>query len=544
MRKIRFAIPILLVLAMLMVGIIPASAGQPGTGTTTVYVQNADSTNDAQIKVSYYDYDGTWKGDVNVATLAPYVGYTVNTGDASPALPATWRGSAVVSSDRQVAAVGRTIYSSVPSSGDGTTAGDYLALADPADSSFLSYIFNTGSRNNIFSIQNTESSSTTVTIHYYRKADGTEIPGSGTCSGSPIVDEIAPNGVVYYDLLNQTRNGTYDGGAGGTIPCQDAAGTGQPAAGSAGNFNGSIYIEATSNIAAAAATHWKTFEGTYTGATGDDTLLYYPQAVRVRKGGSKGWVRWSTIVAQNTQTFPISITVSLIGAGGGGSVVFSDTIPALSNVGYNTRYRGSFPANLWTNCTSGGGLEPTCEIEDQLGSGSWTGAATIQVNTPGGRIVGLAHIQYAADHAFTYEALQPGTASQVVVCPFMWDRDATSNRRYSAAIIQNASGSDATVDMYIFKQGNVTGGTAGADLTLDNGGPGFVIGTGERVGINTRYSTDILPASAFDPLGNNWDGSLAIISRDEPILATMSIFRLDSGGKEYWSTDYDCYNVP
>jgi hypothetical protein len=539
MKKVRVAFPLSVVLVMLLVGLLPASAGQPGTGTTTIYVQNADDTDDAQIVAEFFNPDGTSAGTYSIAALPPYIGSAISLGSVSPALPTTWSGSVVVSSDQEIAAVGRTVYSSVPSSGDGVTAGDYLALAAPGLVGYLPFIWNHISRNTVFSIQNTTGSEANVEIHYTRRADGTEIPGSGTCSGSPILDTVPANGVVVYDLLNQTRNGIYSGGVGGKIPCQDQAGTGQPAAGTAGYFDGSVYVSSDVDIAAASSTHWRTYEGVYTGAISDEAFLYYPQVVRHKNPSTGQWIRWSSVIAQNTQSFSVDVTVSLLSPSG--NVVFSDTIPALSSREYNTRYISNFPTSVWSSalCTEGDGLDPDCPLEAGLGTPAWTGAATVRVDTPGGRVVGVGHVMYAANHEFSHEAVGPSAGSQVVVCPFMWDRDSTSNLRYGNLIVQNVSSTaPATVDIYIFKQSNATGGLAAADLTI----MGEVIGAGEHIEANTRWDTPWISASTFDPLGNEWDGSAVIVSRDEPIVGAMSSFRLPSTPK--WSTTYNCYSVP
>ena len=242
MRKIRFTVPVLVVLSMLMVGLLPASAGQPGTGTSFIYVQNADASENATIVATFYGTDGSEDGTVNIASLPPYVSTTVDTDEPTPALPSTWQGSVVVSSDRQVAAVGRTYFENVPDPPDHLYAGDYTALASPQHTSFLAYVFNSGGRNNIIAVQNTEDTDATVTIHYLRRADGTEIPGGATCEGSPIVDTIPANGVVYYDLLNLTRNGVASGGIGGKIPCMGANGTEQTTPGTIGEFEGAVVL--------------------------------------------------------------------------------------------------------------------------------------------------------------------------------------------------------------------------------------------------------------------------------------------------------------
>jgi len=544
MRKVRFTMPILVVLAMLTVGLLPASAGQPGTGTSYIYVQNADSSEAATIVATFYGTSGSEDGTVNIASLPPYVGTTVDTDDPTPSLPSTWQGSVVVSSDRQIAAVGRTVFENVPTAPDGLTAGDYTALAAPQDTSFLAYVFDHPSRNNIIAVQNTGSSEATVTIHYLRRADGTEIPGGATCEGSPIVDTIPANGVVYYDLLNLTRNGVPSGGIGGKIPCMNADGTTQPPAGTGGGFEGAVYIESDTDIATATSIHWAKFEGSYTGATSDDDFLYYPQVVRHKNPSTHEWVRWSAVIVQNTGASPVDITVNFIGSPGLGSVTFDDTIPAYSSKGYNTRFRGDFSDTLWANCESGHVENPDCYLQQQFGVEDWTGAVTIKVKdtTPDGRIVGVGHVQYYKGRVFSYEALMPGDASTIAVCPRMQDQDAGTNRRWSAALVQNASTTTANIKLYLFDEDKTTGGLANADLTLDNAGVGYPVASGARFGFNTRFDADV-PASAFDPLGNDWTGT-AVVTSDQPILVTMSVFRADATTGEDWATDYNCYNVP
>lgn len=555
MRKSRLGVITMVALLALFVGLMPASAGQPGTGTTTIYVQNADSDEDAQIVAAFFNQDGSQAGDdVNLAVVPPYTGKVINIADAPPSLPPTWSGSLVVSSDRQVAVVGRTIYEDVPDSGDGITAGDYAGLAEPADTSFLAYVFDSANRNSIITVQNTQSSEATVYLHYFIRAGalaGEEIPGSAECSGTPIVDTIPANGVVYYDLLNQTRNGAADGGAGGTIPCMGEDGATTPAAGSLGGFEGAVYITSTNQIAVANSTHWRYYEGVYTGATADDSKLLFPQVVRQKSPGAdpNRWNRWSAIIVQNTKDFPVDITVSLFGENGN-NVSFTDTVPPLSSKGYNTRYKGDFrdgPGELWEGCVSNeGGKEPGCTLEQEFGGEAdqgwnWVGAATVEVNTPGGRIVGVGHIFYHFQYGFSYEALLPGTASNTVVCPVLWDREGT-NDRYSAALIQNASPTvTATVDLYLWDMDKGSGGVGNADLALASG---YQIPPGGRLGANTKYSTPFIDESVFGALGGDWEGTLVAISRDESILGAVTSFRLDqSEPNQFWTTTYDCFNV-
>lgn len=87
MRKFRLVVVPLIVLAMLVVGILPASAGQPGTGTTYIFVQNADPANNAQVTAQFYGDDGSPSGSLSVAVLAPYVGYVMNLSSVSPRCP-------------------------------------------------------------------------------------------------------------------------------------------------------------------------------------------------------------------------------------------------------------------------------------------------------------------------------------------------------------------------------------------------------------------------------------------------------------------------
>jgi len=563
-------------MAVLLAGFVPASAGQAGTGTSHIYIQNAEGSGSASVVLEFYDTDGTLRATYNVASLPPYVRTYLYSADI-PGLPNPFRGSAVISSDVLVAAVARTTYSSIPGNPDGLETDDYSGFDSPANSSYLAYVFDSANRNNIIAVQNTEGTAATVYFNYLVRSTGAPIVGGAGCTDGTFTDVIPADGVVYYDLLNQTRNSTFSGGVGGKIPCMGANGTSQPAAGTLGGFEGAVYITSTNGIAATTAVKWSTYGTTYSGATDEDTTLYFPQVVRV-KDGSNVWTRWSAVIIQNTKSFPISISVALIGAYG--TTVFTDTVPALSSRGYNTRFvnnsnfAGDGPAYLGiapsnggplhgTGCSENNGVSTsTCPLEMKLGNRNWVGAAVVRVLTANGAAVGVNHIFYEpafgyAGRALTYEALMPGNASRVVVCPQFQDQDGNGaspyNSRYSAALVQNASAvSTAHVDVYLFKSTNTTGGLAGADTHVVSGTiTTWAIPPAGRLGFNTRFGAvneGGPPASAFDITGvaGNWEGSAVFVSQDQDILVTTTVFRLDDTANPRldWATAYNCYNVP
>jgi len=214
-------------------------------------------------------------------------------------------------------------------------------------------------------------------------------------------------------------------------------------------------------------------------------------------------------------------------------------------------------------CLTGNGQNSsTCPLEQKLGSYNWVGAAVVKVLTGGGAAVGVNHVFYEAasgfaGRAFTYEALMPGSASGIAVCPQFQDQDGSGasnyNARYSAALVQNTSSvNTAHVDVYLFLSTNNLGGIANADKKVISGTiTTWAIPPSGRLGFNTRFGAVAEggpPATAFDISGvvGNWEGSAVFVSQDEDILVTNTVFRLDSSvsPKLDWATAYNCFNVP
>jgi len=315
----------LLVTSVVLVMAAPAWAQvpNPGTGNINIILQNIDGTQDAVIEVSYLGQDGTEVYSSN-HSLAPYVSTEIRVADIQDTVPPIlgdgWLGTAVVSSSTMGATVG-SAYWTGGGEGDGKTAGAYIGFSSGSTTVYLPYIFHVSSRASVFSVQNiSEDTTANITIHYLDRATGNEV--------ATVTDSIVPKGQKTYDLIAQTPADK--------IP--------NPVK---GDFEGAVYIESNVPIAAVSQTHWRFFSSIYNGLSAGDTTLYFPQVVRVRREDGT-WVRWSTLLIQNITNSNVTVTVRIYDANGNEKVNFTDTVGPKCAAGYNTRFKGDIPDNVFT----------------------------------------------------------------------------------------------------------------------------------------------------------------------------------------------------
>ena len=472
----------LLVTSVVLVMAAPAWAQvpNPGTGNINIILQNIDGTQDAVIEVSYLGQDGTEVYSSN-HSLAPYVSTEIRVADIQDTVPPIlgdgWLGTAVVSSSTRGASVG-SAYWTGGGEGDGKTAGAYNGFSSGSTTVYLPYIFHVSSRASVFSVQNiSEDTTANITIHYLDRATGNEV--------ATVTDTIVPKGQKTYDLIAQTPADK--------IP--------DPVK---GDFEGAVYIESNVPIAAVSQTHWRFFSSIYNGLSAGDTTLYFPQVVRVRREDGT-WVRWSTLLIQNITNSNVTVTVRIYDANGNEKVNFTDTVGPKCAAGYNTRFKGDIPDNVFNN------------LENLLGTRDFTGSAVITSSAPNS-IVGISHIQYFRPKmAFTYSAFRPAEGTKALAFPDVYNMGST---RWTAIIVQNLGDTDAHVDAYFFTRDAANGGLGNEALHLEN----LIIPPMSRIGLNTRFDASV-PASSFDPLGENWSGSAVIISSDQNIVGMCSNMR-------------------
>lgn len=152
-----------------------------GTYDSALYVQNVDSVNTASVTVKYYDKDGVLSC-TKLDTILPLAskGYWV---PSETCLPAGWIGSAVVTSNRNIVAVGRPHL--------GTEILTYGGFANGSISNFVPMLFNNmwSVYNAAFYLQNLDAvNSAIVTIKFYDTA------GNLVCTRQDIISTLASKG--------------------------------------------------------------------------------------------------------------------------------------------------------------------------------------------------------------------------------------------------------------------------------------------------------------------------------------------------------------
>ncbi|MFN8380538.1 MAG: hypothetical protein U0V02_01290 [Anaerolineales bacterium] len=140
--------------------------GAGGTYSSAVYVQNVDAANPATVTLDFYDDDGTFRGSLAGAVLPPLssTGFWLPLRDF---LPDGWSGSAIVTSDRPIVALGRLhvtesvvheeIMTYNGSSGSSTFYAPVLYKDD----------FNGSTYNSALVLQNTQNTPANVSISFY-----------------------------------------------------------------------------------------------------------------------------------------------------------------------------------------------------------------------------------------------------------------------------------------------------------------------------------------------------------------------------------------
>jgi len=268
-----------------------------GSYNAAFYVQNVDASNTANVTLKYYDSAGMLNC-TKADTIAPLAskGYWVPSATCdSGSLPAGWTGGVVVSSDQPIVAVGRPHVGTQVTTYNGFTAGSV--------SSYIPMLFKGafgGSYNAAFYVQNVDETNTAnVTIQYYDSA------GTLKCTKA---DTIAPLASKGYWVPAATCDS-------GSLPA---------------GWSGGVVVTSDQPIVGVGRPHIGTQVTTYNGFTGGSLSGYLPMLFRDAFGGSYN----AAFYVQNTENSAASVTVNFYDSNGNLSCIHTDTIPALSTLGF------------------------------------------------------------------------------------------------------------------------------------------------------------------------------------------------------------------
>jgi len=466
-KQIALVLAVVMLLALVA---IPAYADYPDPGVGTTYTELANKESAAaSASIMYYNTSGGTTAGPN--STIPGNG-SIKIDPDSTQLPQGYVGSAVVSSNKQLASVVQTEW--VGGLGDGFQMGLYSGVA--AGSSRICFPslwkYDVGGNQIIssFAVQNTGTSPVNVDLTYTSRAGVVVSTDSDTIpAGAQHTKDLATVPNVPSDFQGSVEVAVNGEGS--------IAGVGVATWG--GNSRSATYNAADCS-----------------GASGE-TILVAPTHFRVRPGGS--WTIWSAVNVQNLSGNTANLTLTYVDRKGiVPDLVLTDTIPPYSVKGANTRNGGNFDKSVFYPLD---------------GDEFWAGAVKIEVSEPAVATVITQWSRPGGVEAGVYAAADVSSGATKVYAPGV--KRIVNNgvfEDYSAVIVQNlgTSAADVTIDFY---------DRSGTKL-LSFTDP---IAVGAAFGYNTKNGGDKKPASNFDPLGDAYEGHAVVTSNNgQPISVVLN----------------------
>ena len=189
MKKTRIFPVIALVVAMLVMAL-PAYASDPnpGDGNTDVIVTNMNQNTGAapaSVTAIYFNQGGAVEYS-RPSTINSRGSFNFKASDAQ--LGDNWKGSMVIQSDAELAAVAEILWTG-GSTWDGTTGDAYTGFPDGSTVMYVPYaVYSVNSQFSVFSVQNTEASAANIQLTFRNRNGGQDlqvtrtIPGQGSAS--------------------------------------------------------------------------------------------------------------------------------------------------------------------------------------------------------------------------------------------------------------------------------------------------------------------------------------------------------------------------
>lgn len=474
-KRIAFGLTLVLVL----MSVLPALAADPlpGTGNTDIIVQNTDTNTAnpaATVNVDYINQAGGVEKTVfaSVKPLAANEFTAANSG-----LGDGWIGSAVVSSEKELAAVVNVIWTN-GSANDHITGGQYTGYEAGSTEAFLPYlVYNPNLQFSRFSVQNVDTGgAANITMKYINR--------NGVLDFT-ITDSVPAQAQRTYELNKP----------GPKIPVWSNSAYFN----TNGNWTGAVVITSDRPVVAVMTNHWQNWAVVMNASASSASKVFAPSVARrtTMKGSTLKWLEWSIVTVQNpstTQTATVSLAYVNGDTGTTDLTITGQTIGPGAAKGYNTK--------------SGGDVDPS--VFDVLG-GAWTGSVIIQSNIP--VVVGVIGTRGENSQAAASLGVSSAVAGDDIFLPAVYQKKTgTKWERNTLIRLQNTSASTATFDVYFYDRN----GTLTYSLT------GQTIG-GEKV---WKYNTKV----HNPPLGYNWAGSVYIHSNQPMVAVVENLFGKDWQG--------------
>jgi hypothetical protein len=321
-------------------------------------------------------------------------------------------------------------------------------------------------------VQNVSDTAADINITYYNR-DGT------VCGSTFVESDVSASEQVTYNLEDYPTSAM--------LPDFDAC-----ADKGDGTWRGAAYITSTQALAGVGIVHWMYYSGGYNAFSVADAQTYLNMSSVYRRNpdwgestwyNPDGWYQNSNITVQNlSASTTADVTVTFYDTDGGEVVSFTDQIPALASHAYNTKAGGSVDKSTF----------------DPLGY--YIGPAKVE-STNGCKIVGVALTQWWMDQFSGIQNSATDGYNSLFVPEVQRVKPGGTWQRNTAIVLQNLSGSDATVDLYFYDQ-------SGTQQLLIND---HTIAGNAAVPFNTKAGGDVDP-SVFEDLGDDFTGSAYITS--------------------------------
>jgi len=320
MKRLRLLLVVGIFLASFAGVSLTVSAQAPGTWVSGIMVVNQNTTEPANITVTFYWAEGQVKSGVahiftDTIPAGKTVSYYIPTHPKTATLPSNFIGSVVISSDQPVAA---NVNTQVPT-GSGATpsnpnrVGTSLGVLEGSTKLYFPQAVKAlAGWNSYLAVQNTSGTSTMATIRYYNASDGAEVTAA-----AQTLSISAYSSRVFNQLSNPNLPDSWIGSA---VVTAD-----QPLAG-VGNF-----YNAGTSVATSAFQSYNAF-----GA--GSTKLYVPRIVRHFYGYEGG------LTIQNIGTANTDVTVNFLFAG----KTYTHTVTALKPNASKVLYMGNPLTSLGT----------------------------------------------------------------------------------------------------------------------------------------------------------------------------------------------------
>ncbi len=476
MKKV-LGVMLSLIVTLTMIGGVAAQAPPPGSGTSYGAVQNV-GTGVAAFRQDFYDPQGNLdayreKEDVAIGdTMGLTANQTPTDAPLNTDLPSGWVGSSVVSSDQEAAAVVLIQWTGGSIGTDGVVTADYVGELNPGSDVFCPSVGMRANEDSTIVVMNTSDAAVSdVSISFKDRL--------GADAGTPMNNiSIPAHSQATFNLFT---------------------GFGLPA-----NFLGAARIQSAGGtpLAVVAYTHWGSASGAYATfayncapTSAAATRLYAPKVQRRILNGN--WFDNSGIVVVNTEATAAEVEVSFFDRAGAASGTFTDTIPAYSARGYNTRYYGNAPQAV---------------IDAMVGTGTaaapnWQGGAVVE-STSGHHIVGVVKQGYDTDlWAGGYNMLSDADAAQTWSFPLVYRRSFNKPwTDYIGIACQNVSASNIAPTLnFVDRRATATACTASTTTCATTDATPF----GQYIthGYNTRYGGQVAADWFSTNFGANFIGA-------------------------------------